>query len=375
MASNPQQSLPWVQTIAGLIGGLNAARQQQMQNPRFGYSVLPVVTGAAQGLLSGWQGMAQQQELLRQESMAQQGNIGAAQTYGIKNPEALRYTDRDLLKQIITDAGGNLRNIGTGYQLPQAQMAGLKDAGARGTGNEPIEAKPESVLSLYKPIAELLAGKALGKTSTQTPLAGALAPLSQVLAPTQTQTNTPALQASADMTQLAQPVTVPGIPALPEMTLAEMALQGGDPKTLVEMYSAARGAANDLNSQDTQRLVQSMAQTGQNERAVLDYQGKLIPDTIAELITGGGLPYQRLLRQTQLANPPFPPRAEAQPTEGTLRMMLMNAVLSGNQKAVDAISKALEVGQGETVDLSQLLLADPKPGKDNDKTVRLGSRL
>lgn len=197
MATNPQQALPWAQTLAGLFGGLVNARQQAMANPRQGFSWLPVLSGGFTGLASGLQGAAQRAEVLRQETrdskdaLATYGALTGltpdevlSQRFGGMAPKAYRADVGDMLRSgegqafiaenlNLSDPGG-WRTVGSALAntllpavqgqasnraaiagLPRFRAAGANDAGAMGTPNEvPIPLAPS-----LSQVAPTLAGR------------------------------------------------------------------------------------------------------------------------------------------------------------------------------------------------------------------------
>lgn len=184
MASNPQQALPWAQTLAGLFGGLVNARQQAGANPRQGFSWMPVLAGGFNGLASGLQGAAQRAEVLRQEARSTNDALGyisamtgrtpetvkelfggylpkeyrneaataireglgqatVAADLGLANPSAWQAVGSGLANALLPKVQEQAANRAALGGLPRFRAAGANDAGAMGTPNEvPIPLAP-----------------------------------------------------------------------------------------------------------------------------------------------------------------------------------------------------------------------------------------
>lgn len=176
MVSNPQSALPWVQTLAGLFGGLVSAKAQERANPRQGFSMLPIFSGGLNGLATGLSGQATRAELLRQEQRASQGALGdyaamsglpisdvqakfggvapteyrsdvgtaireregntaLGRQFNIANPGGLGAVDQGILGGLFGELQKQMSDRATTDALPTAQGGGLYDAGGNRTSN------------------------------------------------------------------------------------------------------------------------------------------------------------------------------------------------------------------------------------------------
>lgn len=345
MASNPQQALPWAQTLAGLFGGLVNARQQAAANPRQGFSWLPVLSGGFTGLASGLQGAAQRAEVLRQEGRNSQDALATyaaltgltpeevqSQRFGgiapkeyradvgdrlrsgqgqefvagqleLNDPAGWRTVDSALANTLLPAVQTQASNRAALAALPRARAAGYIDSGGPGTPNEvPIPLAP-TITQLAPALAQRigltglenvpapaltepgfnrqLSRAAMAKTnpvrkdqggvgqpSQMQPLVGTggLPPVAPGATRVYQNPNEPQMDTSE------QPMTLNAAASrVQPMTLYEAATSSPDIKALQAMYNAASTAANNYNTQTTQRYNTAQQIQSQNERAVLDF--------------------------------------------------------------------------------------------------------
>lgn len=328
MATNPQQSaLPWAQTLAGLFGGVVNARQQAIQNPRAGFSYLPILSGAANGLATGLASSAARQEQLRQEGRtsndalawlaastgltpeeitqkmggltpkaynadaAKQFSGGLGQQFiagqmGLNDPGGWQSVDSGLAGNLLPKVYESTADNQALGQLPQLRGAGYNDAGGPRTPNAvPFYTAPtvDSVMPGIRASiqggTEAVPGIKTGYTSSSAdpnnPILSTVGTPNQLL---------PLVGQGGGLPTLPTAPQVPGEPQLDAgqqlnaaasmqqpMTLADAARSGSNIKALQAMYQDSANAANSYNTNVTQRFNTAQQVSGQNQRAALDF--------------------------------------------------------------------------------------------------------
>jgi len=313
--------LPIAQTLAGLFGGLVQARNMQMQNPRWGFSKLPILGGGLSGLAEGLAGLAARNEQLRQEQRGNQdalaqyalqsgqtvadiqrnagglplkgyqsdvggaigagvGNQAVASSLGIKNPNSFYGVDKTLANTIFGNAQKQLQDQGTTNALETAQAAGLNDAGGNQTGNSLMFPTAPSLASLVGPTMTALGNGANGATNVpggrwQSMPGGKL--IQQLQAQQQ---GIPQLQPTmggvmqGQVNRAMPSISISDLGASPQAaprSLADLALQSVDPKTLVSQYGQSADAAAARNNVTGSMYNTAQTQSGENQRAIAGY--------------------------------------------------------------------------------------------------------